>query len=387
MLVLGIVFGLPPCFGAVFAWQQPSSSIAQWVQQLGDEDYEVRQLARQRLLVAGPNALVALQKAERASDLEIRLSARTIRLTIENRLVDQQVAAFTSPKATATDSLPGWQRFEKRVGDSQQSRRLYADMYQRFPTVFRSLNSTRPVLEVEYQAAIKEFLRKRYYSPRMGEQMAIAVFVGLELIDREQKGEPSFERRNLKSQLLLINKSILDPKTVSLVSKNKHFALIQRLLDHWCQQLLGQNRAFVDQVVQVASRYRLTSQSDRLLALARDEQIDIRDRAAAVRAIGELADQEILPLLQPLIESRQAVRKVVSPHGTHPDFTVELGDIALASSIILSGLKIVDFRFSARNSSLANSSLTLSGFSSEQNRLEAKKKWQKYYQESFNSRE
>jgi len=59
-------------------------AIRQWVRQLGDQDFQVREMATQALIKAGPYAIEAVREAARSSDAEVRRRALEIAKQIED---------------------------------------------------------------------------------------------------------------------------------------------------------------------------------------------------------------------------------------------------------------------------------------------------------------
>src|SRR4051794_5552289 len=81
-LVLPFVF-----VGAAAPPAGPSGAeIGRLIEKLGDDDFDVREAATERLMLAGEPALAALRKALSSDDLEVRRRARRIVDSVEGRL-------------------------------------------------------------------------------------------------------------------------------------------------------------------------------------------------------------------------------------------------------------------------------------------------------------
>src|SRR3954452_5832736 len=63
-----------------------SAEVARLIGQLGDDDFDTREDATERLKLAGEPALDALHKALKSDDLEVRRRARRIVASVEGRL-------------------------------------------------------------------------------------------------------------------------------------------------------------------------------------------------------------------------------------------------------------------------------------------------------------
>jgi WD40 repeat protein len=85
--VTTILLALVPAFADAPPDKPDADAIARWVRQLGDDDFDKREEASQKLQDAGEAALPALQEAaEKESDAEVRARARKIARVIEQGL-------------------------------------------------------------------------------------------------------------------------------------------------------------------------------------------------------------------------------------------------------------------------------------------------------------
>src|SRR3954453_11493133 len=68
-----------------------AAEVARLIEQLGDDDFDTREIATARLKLAGEPALDALHKALKSDDLEVRRRARRIVAAVEGRLYVEQL--------------------------------------------------------------------------------------------------------------------------------------------------------------------------------------------------------------------------------------------------------------------------------------------------------
>ena len=106
------------------------ASVQQLVQQLGDDSYDRRELARQQLLTIGLQARAALEGGMQHPDPEIALRCR--RLWDEVRI------------------LAGWQQVRPMIGDSSESRALYHKMFLADPAFWYGLAENPRPLDSQY---------------------------------------------------------------------------------------------------------------------------------------------------------------------------------------------------------------------------------------------
>lgn len=114
--------------------------VDEWIQQLGDDSYNIREKASSQLSALGLTAKPELLAGIRGTDPEIRW--RCARLWEAVRETDFQIRAeafLNDPDGTDNHEFPGWDRYRKRFGTSREARQT-----------FLSLQSAEPVLWEEF---------------------------------------------------------------------------------------------------------------------------------------------------------------------------------------------------------------------------------------------
>lgn len=111
--------------------------IAKLIPLLGSDDYRVREAATQALIDLGPRVTPHVEHAAESSHLEVRTRAERILAIVARQSFEQNIEAFIAGVSGEDGaSLPGWDRARPRLGDGQDVRRLYAQMYRAEPSLF-----------------------------------------------------------------------------------------------------------------------------------------------------------------------------------------------------------------------------------------------------------
>ncbi len=130
LVLLIVVVPLLVC--ASTGWGQADKLQAEYdvlVKELGSPSFRARKQAHEKLVQIGIAIKPALLRAMRTPDLEIRMSAHRVLVQILQADFDAKLAAFLADTDGSHDhDLPCWNRFEKQLGNSPASRRLFADM-------------------------------------------------------------------------------------------------------------------------------------------------------------------------------------------------------------------------------------------------------------------
>lgn len=110
LLVTAISLGFA---GNVLAQEKSATATAdqQLINQLGDDEYQVREAAEDRILQRGADILPLLNEARRSPDPEVRLRAMALYKQLSARVRKDNFSRFAD-MAKDVD-LPGWKRFQE----------------------------------------------------------------------------------------------------------------------------------------------------------------------------------------------------------------------------------------------------------------------------------
>jgi len=154
------------------------------IQDLGAGQFALRERATERLLKIGVAGLKELESATKEfSDKEIKLRASRILQIIRARDLVAKLKSFRAGKLSG-DELAGWKPFRKLAGDSPRSRRLFVQMQEAQPILFRLLRdgNARKTQEELDRAAARASTRSQF-----GDTVAMGRVAALLFIAGEPK--------------------------------------------------------------------------------------------------------------------------------------------------------------------------------------------------------
>ena len=320
----------PPVVAAPKSAASPALEKARLlVQELGDPAYPKRESAGDQLIELGLAALPALEEASRNPDPEIRYNAARLRVFIREVDFQRRLESFaTRGEAGEQYDLPGWDRFRKMVGDSDDARQLFVAMQREDAELLRAL-------EISGEAA-KEALEQRTQDYRqltldggavlpLG-WIAAAVFVA---------SQPEVETNNLITAHVFT--LCYQPAFASGMKAEPTRRSLQKLLGSWVARSDEQG---ISPGLMLALRYDLTEGLEIAERTVADEQSPPLARQFAVLIIAKLGDERHVSLLESLLDDRT----YFSGHRiNNVQYETEICDIALAALIHIRGKELSDY--------------------------------------------
>jgi RNA polymerase sigma factor (sigma-70 family) len=107
--------------------EKPDPAVAKLVEQLGSDEFAVREAAHKELRKLGLKAEAALRAGLKSEDPEVRARCAKILAEIRKDSLDDLVRTF-DPKAESVPDHPIWKRFKSIAGDTRASRELFAQV-------------------------------------------------------------------------------------------------------------------------------------------------------------------------------------------------------------------------------------------------------------------
>lgn len=110
------------------------------VEQLGDEQFSLREQATEKLLRLGLPSLKAIEQGSRHVDREIRYRCERILILVRQLEFEKRLDAFLNDAGSGGDfEFPGWDTYRKSYGDSREHRLLFVEMHKAEPELMASL--------------------------------------------------------------------------------------------------------------------------------------------------------------------------------------------------------------------------------------------------------
>ena len=353
-----------------------AEDIGQWIAQLSDDAFPVRQAAASRLLAAGTPAREALLAIAEGPDPETRAAAKRLVALIDRTEFNRRLEAF----AADTDgkrglTLPGWDQFRELVGNDPPARALFVEMQRAegalLSTVFGVSSQPPEQLWEERLTRLVSWQMmsgNRSIAPPLGSCAAIVFLGSVSEIDVSDRGA------------VLIENLIQRPPINELLAAGGPQDSVRRLVSGWVRHCPNKNEAILARRLQLMSAINLKDALPLALAVAAgDEQyanVMPMTRASAVLAVGQFGGVEHLEKLEPLLEDATVSMPLQAPQPGQRVPNVQVRDVALIVMLHLTGQKPTNYGYlHARQQPLQAFQIQTLQAANDQVRTEAIAKW------------
>jgi HEAT repeat protein len=319
--------------------------VARWIEELGDNTYTVRQAAAARLLSAGMPAREALLEVVDGPDPETRSAARRLVALIDQSEFHRRLEAFAADTDGRLNlTLPGWEPFQKLVGNDSAARALFVEMQRQegplLAAVFgvskrtpNELVEPRLMRLIQWQNAA----RNRAVSPPLGSCAAL-LFLG---------AIPEIE---ISDQAAALSEILLQrpPMLEAMRSANRQDAA-RRLVVAWLLHCPSKSEEMVRRRLGIISNLGMEEALPLPLSVVSGEapikRVQAYTRALAVLVIGQLGRREHVEPIEPLLEDASTCFPPVMQVPGQPPSSVQVRDAALVAMLQLTEQRPVDYGY------------------------------------------
>jgi hypothetical protein len=299
--------------------QEHGAEAAVLVEQLGAEEFSLRERATTRLIDLGVAAKRAVEAGKTHPDREIRYRCERILQIVDELDFQSRLTAFTTGRSEGLD-LPAWRRFRSLYGDDAETRGLFVEMQRAEAELMQAVeNGPQGVARVADARAVQ----LQHSQRRAGEATSlgsVAALLFAAVSDNVNLGlQTSYTLVNFCNQASFVE-AMSDP------AKSK---ILRKMLCEWVKRSQG---AVAQQSMMLAMRYDLKEgliPATRILQNV-GEQPFIRQ--TAMMTVAKLGDASHVPLLDAAL--KDATR--ISAHRIdNVQYETQLRDVALAAILIL----------------------------------------------------
>ena len=354
--------------GQAAAQPAPVENISAWIQQLGDDRFEVREEASRHLSQMGIEIQPALDTALHSPDPEIRVRVRRVLETIVKADLERRLIAFAEDvNDTKHLDLPGWARYRQVVGSAGAARQLFVEMQRAEPNLFRAVeegpSATSQSLEnCVTQEIVQMQVRQRVvggYSISLGSVGAM-LFVGSDkhvtLAD------------DLAMQLVFLTNQ---PAIQQTINGGAQAAAVKKILGAWVAHDATAN--VLAQNLWLAMRFDLKEGVEPAANALRQGNQPANIKQTALMLIGKLGDKSNLPAVEACLKDTDICAQFMM---NNQQFQTQVGDVALAIAIKLQGQDPKAFGFDRLDTNgLPYYNPATLGFRTAADRETAMKKW------------
>lgn len=319
--------------------------LVELVHKLGDKSYRTREHAAQELLLKGSAAVVALSEGMKDADPEVSERCRQLLPQAASLERNEKIAALIrDPAAAPPKGLPGLESFLKNVGDSKISRELYAEMVATHHQALEALEDNPSKASEYYQQFCDDAYNRYYTAARAGRHSYDNLFstradITFFLVI---SGDPRIRKNTLganRAYILLYGNQI-----TKALTEGDAAAPMKKLFLSWLEGDLEMNlqqRAFA-----IASQINLKEAVPVILKILDKKDTQTYTKAQVMIGLVKLGDKEHIAKLAPYLTDTTNIGNVNFGNGGM--VSVQVRDVALGVSVLLSGQKLADYGFDNR---------------------------------------
>jgi len=331
-----------------------AATIRRWVEQLGDSQFEVRDQASARLSRLSPDQLDFLKEMlAGASDPEVIVRLSSVVAKLKAQRQREIVGVFLRDTDLRNDhGLGGWSSFSKVAGLSRSSKRLFLQLYDRFPElVEESLDDPKAATELGMRLVKSiQIDEMRLSDADKTDGLALLYCTCVATGNEQSNLAPMALRVLLRAPY---NQALRDPQ-----SKRA----IESMVELWSQSMISSyEQVTALQIMLEANLSTSKSLAKRMLESYKSgstQELEPRDALRAFQVFFRFGKPEDLPLLEKWLENEDVCEELVSlnfpggpvplpgraippdgqPNAQRPMATVELRDAALLACMQIAGM-------------------------------------------------
>ncbi len=365
----------PSPSGASDAAIDVQKAIDDWIEQLGSDEFVIRQRATRELIELGAPVLPSVRIAMDASDPEVRVRAKGIFRRVNQKLRFDRLRAFLLHRELGDhppcESLPGWVTLRDAVGDTPAARNLLVvtlrdhwDLLEAFER--RADDPTKIVSrQIRQLQEARRLDRHKLTVPKVTATLLMA-----------QSPEVKVPKQQLANLLDVLNMPTTSRSNLSDVEKNP---MGQQPFRDLVSQVLVRcdDPATARQVFSAALRYNLEAGLQPALTVIKNRDTPAKMLPYALLTIARFGNEEHIDAVRPLLDDTAVYYQRVN--GSNKSVTIEcqVRDVALATIIHLTSKDPRQFGFThAKTVSFSVYLAQSLGFQSDEARQQAHEKWE-----------
>ncbi|HLW68015.1 MAG TPA: hypothetical protein VKS79_22040 [Gemmataceae bacterium] len=354
------------------------------VRALGDPSYKVREQAGHDLLQLGRVAFPALQQGLVDDNPEIRSRCRRLWPIIFEMDLQARLTNFLADtEGKQTHDLPGWSRFRKLVGDDRAARELFAKMLRADGTLLEQAENRPDEFSPDRLVVRALQLQQLANNPRAN--LKVSAGEGDYALLLFLSANPKVQSTMAAAQQ--IGTVFYQPLLRQMLLSGDHVEVMRKLVIAWFEVNVEHSATVIHQMSYVATQVGMKELAPLALKVALRKEVAPFTRGTALTVVGRVGNKEQIAAIEPLLADNTVVTNfmvrqgVVGPGGAANNQvrTSQIGDVALAMTIHLSGQKPADFGYDMINTNPnAMFSAHYLGFVDDAARSDARRKWKEW---------
>jgi hypothetical protein len=343
----------------------PAATPETLVEQLGDPDFTVRDRASQQLIQMGESALAAVRAGRTSPDPEIKFACKRILSMIEHRARELRYEAFLS---ASTDVQPpgGWERFKRVAGEDKPARRLFVDMHRAEWDLLETLEESPEKMQQKFVQRCTNLVQA---SQMLRQQLSLGSVATILFL----AGEDDLNAGDYLGSSIY---TFCYQSSFRTAMEGGYKDSLRKVLGRWVASTTSRLTAYNG--LMMAMRYELPEGLVPAKRILEEAGMSHNYKQYALLAVGKLGVERDVTYLEKYMDDTMLCA-TVPRRGETPKYATQIGDVALAAAIHLSGQDVKEFGFehAQKNTQLLFNANTL-GFESDEERAEAKRKWREF---------
>ena len=341
----------------------------QLVTMLGDDSFQIREAASERLVQMGMEVTPYLDEGKKANDREVRYRCERILHAIVLRDRQECIDSLLAGDETRLGELPGWPRFRSAFGDSGVTRELFVEMLRdEWDLLDATQNEKSIAREVSRRVVEINETRRLYRRTIPLGSILTVMFLASEDMGNvnEATGQQVFS--------MLYQASFR-----SAITQHDRKDVLRSMLGRWIAQESGQTT--LHYALNFALEHNLKEGLIPAKRAIEDRKLPAHIRQYGVLVVAKLGSKEHYEYLRGIFDdetvcSRQQVNKTEL-------YQTQVRDLALAARIHLAGEDPRDFGFERSQTNPRNVfNPTSLGFPSDEARTAAFEKWAEWFKQN-----
>lgn len=344
--------------------------IAALINQLGNDEFTLRETATEELTKIGVPAFAALEAAGKNPDREIRYRSQRILGQIRHLDMQRRLEAFLAGKDDGEDyQLAGWQRFRKSFGDDKATRTLFVEMQKADAGLLQALE------EGPRQAAEALGMRTAQYQEalRFGQQQqaSLGQVAATLFVAAEKDVELS-----VQTMSLMFNQC-MQPGFREILTNSQQRNLPRQMLGSVIRRSEGTS-AYT--AISVANQLNLPEGLEPAIKVLNNPPAP-HMVPQALLLVTKAGDASHLPAIEKLLENKTVI--TTSTDGNNKvKYELQVRDTALAAAVLLHKQPLENF-FDPQTKQITDFqqviyNARLIGFTDEESRTKTFDKWSKF---------
>jgi len=334
------------------------------VQDLGDEQFSLRERATSQLIEMGLPAREALEEGRQHADREIRYRCERILAIVEELDFQRRLAAFAAGRTDGEDDLPGWTHFRTAFGDDGEARAFFVEMQKAEPRVLKAVAQGPDGVgkAVDFRCAeLQQAQRVSRQQIPLGSIAALLFAVGDEEVNL-----------NFQTGSILCS-FCYQTELQNAMTDNAKKKYTRSMLGAWVKRGDGFTAY---QSLSLAMRFDLKEGLVPAAKLLENPGNQAYIRQNAILAIAKLGDDSHMKLLESLLEDES---KCTAHKVKNVTYETQIRDVALAALLLMKKQDPKKFGFDRIQTNTTNVfSTNTVGFQNDEARKKSLTKWKEF---------